>query len=306
MDEHIKYQNVITAVCGSLWAIMPEKLEAILNFLSLKSEGVTISKAVIDDVVAARATGFGDVSGEIAVLPLLNTISNRVGLLGSSSGGTSCQTFGRRFDQAVADKAIGAIIIDVDSPGGSVHGVSELSQKIYDARSSKPIIAVVNSLCASAAFWIASAADEVVMTPSGDIGSVGVLAVHHDQSEALEKMGVKTTIIRAGKYKAEGNPYESLGDDAMAYFQGRVDETYTQFIDDLARNRGVSTRTVETKFGQGRVMGAQTAVQNHLADRIGTMEQVVRDLRKPSRKRRNTAALNIAKARQSDLAEASR
>ncbi len=94
------------------------------------------------------------------------------------------------LDARSVDFNIDTIVLDVDSPGGNYYGTPETSSKIRAARDSKPIIAVANSLAASAAYWIASAADEIVVTPSGDVGSIGVLAVHTDFSAANEKIGV--------------------------------------------------------------------------------------------------------------------
>ena len=86
------------------------------------------------------------------------------------------EAFGAAFDRAAADSSIGAIVLNIDSPGGSVYGVEELADKIYKARGTKPVYAVANSLAASAAYWIGSAASQLYVTPSGEVGSIGVLA----------------------------------------------------------------------------------------------------------------------------------
>ena len=191
----------------------------------------------------------------IAYLPLYGVIDQHASWILELFGGTSTDLFGRAFDMAVADTTVGAVVIDVDSPGGSVYGVQELSDKIYNARDKKPIIAVVNSMMASAAYWIASAADEIIITPGGEAGSIGVIAMHFDYSEAISKAGVKPTIITAGKYKAEGNPYEPLNSDVKDYFQERVDDYYSAFVGAVARNRGVKVGVVLSDFGQGRMFG---------------------------------------------------
>ena len=129
------------------------------------------------------------------------------------SGGTSTDIFGAWFDEAMADKSVTSIVLDVDSPGGSVYGVSELARKIYQSRGKKPIIAVANSLMASAAYWIASAADEIHVSPGAEVGSIGVIAVHVDRSENNAKEGFNVSYITAGEYKAEGNPDAPLSED---------------------------------------------------------------------------------------------
>ncbi len=140
-------------------------------------------------------------------------------MLMESSGGTSVQGVARQFRAAMADPDIGRVILDVDSPGGQVGGVEELAREIYQARGQKPVTAIANGLAASAAYWIATAADEFVVTPSGQVGSIGVFGMHQDVSAALEKDGVKVTMVSAGKYKTEGNPFEPLTDEARAAMQ---------------------------------------------------------------------------------------
>lgn len=269
------YDQIFHSISGTAWAIQPEKMEEILAFLEIRQHGF-VSAEEIQAAMNRRATKFKNVKGNIALLPLHGVVSQKMNLMSQHSGGTSTELFGQWFDDAVSDNSIGAIVIDCDSPGGNVYGVQELSQKIYNARGTKPIIAVANSLMASAAVWIASAADEIVITPGGEIGSVGVIAVHTDKSKADEAAGIKTTIIKAGKYKAEGNPFEPIDPEALGAAQKRIDDYYDIFTSDLTRNRSVSK--TDARFGDGRIFGAKDAVAMGLADRIGTLERVITDL----------------------------
>jgi hypothetical protein len=140
----------------------------------------------------------------------------------------------------VANPDIGAIVIDVDSPGGLLDLIPETAAEVFNARGTKPIIAVVNTLACSAAYWIAAQADELVSTPSGSAGSVGVYRIHEDWSGANEQMGIDPTYVYAGTYKTEGNPDEPLGDDARAEWQTHVDLIYGEFTTAVAEGRGVS------------------------------------------------------------------
>ncbi len=196
-------------------------------------------------------------------------------LISESSGGTSIEKFTSRFRQLVRDPSIGSIILDVDSPGGGVSGVEELTAEIFAARETKRIVAVANSLAASAAFWIGSAAGEFVVTPSGEVGSIGIVAIHNDLSVAQEKAGVKTTFITAGKFKAEGNSSEALSDEARENIQERVDAYFDVFVKNVAHNRGVSVATVKNDFGEGRVVGAKQALTSGMVDRIATLDQTI-------------------------------
>jgi signal peptide peptidase SppA len=273
----MKHYPAIINGLSEPWAILPEKFDAIMDFLSTKIAGISLTAEQIE-AATKRATKFKDIRGNVAVLPLYGVVSQKMNLMSAFSGGTSTELFGAWLDDAIKDDSVGAIVLDVDSPGGNVYGVSELSQKIYNARGKKPIIACVNSLCASAAYWIASAADEIVITPSGEVGSIGVLAVHTDQSKAEETAGFKTTIVKAGKHKVEANPHEPLSDEARDFLQARVDEYYDMFTADVARNRGVSVEKVKGGMGEGRVVGANDSIKLKMADKIGTMEQILKDL----------------------------
>lgn len=265
---------------------MPEKMQQILAALEARIE----FKAI--DYEARKGTSY-HTSKDVAIIPIVGTITQRPSLF--ASGGVSTEFVQNALSQALDDKSIGAIVFDVDSPGGEVYGVQELSEAIYKARGRKPMVAVSNSLMASAAYWIASAADEVVATPGGEVGSVGVVAVHMDYSEQSKMLGIKPTIIKAGKYKAEGNPYQALEDEAVAAIQSRIDEYYDMFTGSLARNRNVSK--TEAKFGEGRVFGAKEAKQRGLVDRVATLNEVLRDITSTNRTTNNKAYIEMEKLR---------
>ena len=236
---------------------------------------------------AAKAAG----APGVAVVPVLGVISHRGDIFDELFGGgsVSVQKLTNLLRQLVADEQVGAIALDVDSPGGTVGGLEALSNEIHQARASKKIVAVSNTLMASAAYWIGSAASEVVVAPESDTGSIGVWTAHVDASKMLEDIGWKVTLISAGKYKVEGNPYEPLGAEAREFIQSQVDEYYGMFVKAVARNRGDSQSAVREGYGQGRLLSAREAVKAKLADRVATLDQVVGELqakygkRKPSR-----------------------
>ena len=247
--------------------------------------------ASADAPISAASSGVKTSGGGgVAVLPLVGTIIPRADLFTEMSGGMSVQRFTRQFREALADHDVASIVIDVDSPGGQVSGVEELSREIFGARGQKPITAVANTLAASAAYWIATAADELVVTPSGEVGSIGVLAMHEDVSRWLDQEGIAINLISAGKYKTEGNPFEPLSEEARAAIQSRVDEYYTMFVDAVARNRGVKRADVRGGFGQGRVVGAKEAVALGMADRVATLDETVERMLSGRSRRRGTSA----------------
>lgn len=178
----------------------------------------------------------------------------------SGLGSTSTQQFTSALRQVLADDSVRQILIDIDSPGGSVYGVSVLASEIVKARAQKPVIAVANSLAASAAYWIGCSASEFYVTPGGEVGSIGVWQAHFDYSKALEEEGGKPTLISAGKYKVEGNPYVPLVAEAQAFIQSRVDDYYNAFVKGVAKGRGVSVNDVRSGMGEGRVLGSDAAL----------------------------------------------
>jgi signal peptide peptidase SppA len=229
----------------------------------------------------------------VAIVPIMGTMAQRVSGFARASGGASTESIGADFDAAMKNPDVGAIVLHVDSPGGSVAGVPELAAKIRAARGQgKRIVAVADSLMASAAYWVASAADEVVASPSSVVGSIGVFSVHTDATAAHEKVGLKRTVIRAGRYKAEGNMFEPLSDEARAAMQAQVNELYDGFVADVAAHRGTTPDAVRAGYGEGRVVSAKQAVAQGLADRVATFEDVLAELtgrRTPSASARERA-----------------
>lgn len=272
----MRYSHVMMAVTEEMWAIREDKLQAMLDFLEAQANGVKFSAEDIEAKIGKKAER--DVArkeGAVAILPLRGVIANRMGMFDDISGGTSSEGFNRAFQAVLRDDLIKAIILDVDSPGGAVSGSAETSASIFAARGIKPIIAHVNATMASAAYWIASAADEIVVTPTGSVGSIGVLGVHDDVSAALEKAGVKKTIMKAGRFKTDFSPYSALGEEAQARMQKRIDAAYDMFVGDVARNRGASPDAVRNGFGEGDMVDAAEAVKLGMADKVATLEETL-------------------------------
>jgi signal peptide peptidase SppA len=234
----------------------------------------------------------------IAVLPLYGIVTQRANMVDDVSGPgvTSTQMFGAALRQALADDSVGQILIDIDSPGGSVYGEAELADQIQSARASKPVVAIANSLAASAAYWIGCAAGEFYVTPGGEVGSIGVWQAHFDYSQAIAAEGVTPTLISAGKYKVEGNPYEPLNDEARGFMQSRVDDYYGAFTKAVAKGRGLPVASVRDGLGQGRVLGADTAVGQKMVDGISTFDDLISMMQKRGRAQsRATSRLSQAR-----------
>ncbi len=205
----------------------------------------------------------------VSVISMVGALRNR------SYFGGDMTALREQISQAANDPAVKSIILDIDSPGGTVAGTPETAATVREAASKKPVIAAVNTFAASAAYWIGSNASKMFIAPSGKVGSIGVIAAHTDFSAMDEMMGVATTLIHAGKFKAEGNPFEPLTDEARAQIQDEVDEAYEMFVADVAKGRGVTRAVVNREFGQGRMVGAADAVKRGMADGIAPLEQII-------------------------------
>jgi capsid assembly protease len=256
----------------STWALRPDVLDIVRNHIA--------SPVAIASPAALATTADVPVTGGVAVISLRGVITARPSflnlLMGGNGGGLSL--FRACLREAVASDEIGSILIELDSPGGSTDLGKEVADEIRSYRGTKPIIALANIQACSGAYWLASAADEVVVTPTGRVGSIGVYVIHIDESGLEEQIGVKSTYVSAGKYKVEGNSSEPLDGDALAALQEIVDDYYALFVEGVAEGRGVTPAQVENGFGEGRVLTAKTAVKEGLADRVDTYESVVSKL----------------------------
>ena len=277
----MKYVHLVAEFYSRAWAIRPEKLYLIDQLIRMRAAGHRFTDEEIRERIGAdvsagprpRAT----TPGTIAVIPITGVISHRLNMIQqiSGGGGTSIEQLTAKFRAALDDPNVKAIIFDVDSPGGSVDGVPELASEIFKARGQKKTVAVANTMAASAAYWLASAADELVVTPSGSVGSIGVYAAHEDVSKAMDMQGVSMTLISYGKYKTEGNPFSPLSDDAKAEMQAKVNAFGEMFVKAVAQNRNTDPQSVRSGYGQGRLVLASDAVKQNMADRVGTLDEVL-------------------------------
>lgn len=207
----------------------------------------------------------------IAIIPVHGTLINR---FGQSYGYVTGYNFIRsQLALAVADPEVEGIILDCNSNGGEAAGCFETSDEVFAARGSKPIIAVVDSNCYSACYAIASAADRVIVTPTGGAGSIGVVAMHVSMKRMLNDFGVDIKLIYAGDHKIDGNPYEDLPDNVRADIQRGVDASRDKFVSVVARNRGMDESTV--KGTQAAIYRAEEALEIGLVDEVATPQHAV-------------------------------
>lgn len=261
----------LAAVAGRPWCLKPEAMDVLVSTISGGVSAHEIMELPEPPKPSKRAG--------IAIIPLSGLLTpSGGGPLGALLGvGAGLSDFRSALTEVLADDEIKAIVLDVNSPGGLVDHIPETAAALRTARQFKPITAVASTQAASAAYWLASQANEIVVTPSGEVGSIGAYMLHMDKSGHLAKEGLDVTLTSAGKYKTEGNQYEPLSESAKQAQQRKVDRFYTRFVDDVAAGRGVDPDRVRNGYGEGRTLLAEDAVEQGLADRIATVDQVIFD-----------------------------
>ena len=241
--------------------------------LNLDVEGLQIKSDAKDQRVATTNKG-------VAVIPIVGSMSHRSTGIEAMSGMTSYSTLQRQFEAAFNDPNVGSILMDIDSPGGSVAGAFDFRDYLMSKKGTKPVYALARDAMCSAAYLIGSTADKVYATQTARVGSIGVVAMHTDASGKMEKEGLKPTFISAGKFKTAGNPYEKLEGDKLKYLQDSVDESYDMFINAVADARGIDKKVIRDT--EARVYGGKKAVEIGLADGIRTYESVIAEMSAPN------------------------
>ena len=272
----MKYARILTAFGAEPWAMDPEKLAVVADFLLFKAHGGTVPMDEVAKISASRSTDIARQEGAVALIPVQGILAPKMDMVMEMSGGMSYGGIQGALHAALSNDAVKAIVLDIDSPGGSVPGAQELAAEIRSLRGgAKPIVAQVNHTMASAAYWLGSQADEVVVSPSGRAGSIGVYTVHDDISAALAEAGIRRTYISAGENKVEGNESEPLSGSAKAFIEERVKRSYDRFVADVASGRKTSRKDVLENFGQGRMFFAEELVDKGMADTVATLSETL-------------------------------
>lgn len=279
----VHLSSVIDVATATPWAITPEKLLAIQNFLAVRSMGERVSAEEIEQITAAAqrrsptgASREGTDEPRVAVISVTGTLLPRATGLARSSGVMTTGDIADAVEAAVMDGNVSAVVLDIDSPGGVTTGIPDAASRIMALRGRKPIVAVANDLMASAAYWLGSAADEIVASPTALVGSIGVYTMHVEASRMLANAGMKVTIVKAGRLKAGGNPYEELSPDARDTMQAIVSEAYDRFVEAVATQRNTSAEDVIAKYGEGSVLTPSQALKVGMVDRVATLQDTLR------------------------------
>ena len=207
------------------------------------------------------------VRGDVAHLPISGPIFPKANLFTQISGATSIDTLARDFQTALDDDAIEKIVLDIDSPGGAVTGINEMAEMIYAARDKKEIVSYVGGTGASAAYWLASAASNMVLDATARVGSIGVVVAYPSGSDESR---IEITNSASPNKRVDINTKEGKG-----VVIEELDALADVFISSVAKYRGVTDQVVRKKFGRGGVLVGEQAVDVGMADQLGSFEQLL-------------------------------
>jgi signal peptide peptidase SppA len=259
---------------GTPLLVARSKLDVILGALGPRLAG----QAVSFDGDAAPGADVAVTPDGIAIVPVIGTLVARSGYLGAASGLTAYSDIADTIEAAATDPGIRAILLDVDSSGGEVGGLFDLVDHIQAIRAQcgKPIWAVADEAALSAAYAIACTADRLYVTQTGEVGSIGVVAVHRDESGADAQAGLAWTFVHAGASKVDGNPHQPLSDSARVALQTDVNALYGRFVDLVAKCRKQASEAIRAT--EAAVYRGDQAVAAGLADKVGTLRVALADL----------------------------
>lgn len=283
-------QDIVSALSSQPWAIHGPAMERLIARDWPADPMADAGPDAVEAMYAARGNGR---AGTVAVVPILGTITKRDSLLTLLTGGTSTTRLTAQLRQLAADESVATVLLNVDSPGGSVSGLPEAAAEIRRTRETKRVVAIANPVAASAAYWLAAQAEEVIVTPEAMVGSIGAFLLHLDLSQAMAEMGITPTFIQAGRRKTDGHPFLPLSEGGRGEMQSLVDDAMRLFVADVAAGRGVPASEVRSEaWGEGAVLTAKDAVKAGMVDRIATYSETVARLSgvKPMGARADAAA----------------
>lgn len=263
----MNHPRIAHKIYNEPWLIKPSQHASIRR--SFESHTAGLPKEFALDIAQDTAPAL---VGSVAVVNVFGVIGKHLSLLETSCGGCDLNAVADALDEAVANEAAAAVVLYFDSPGGTVTGTPELAERIAAASKVKPVVAYSDGQCCSAAYWLASQCSAIYASQSSDVGSIGVYLALLDESAALAQAGVKVNVIKAGKYKVAGAPFQPLAEDERAMFQADVDAIYSKFTRAVAVNRPhVSSNTM-----QGQSFSGEAAAANGLTDGVvDSLEEVL-------------------------------
>lgn len=233
----------------------------------------------VERVPMAAPAADKETAGSIGVLNITGGLVNRPMPGASGPGPMSYAAIREEFDELLHDDSVTAIVLRIESPGGMASGCFDLSDHIFQSRGKKPLIGLADDYAYSAGYALIAACDEIWVSRTGGVGSVGVCGFHEDWSEGNRQMGVKVTAVYAGAHKIDFSPDFPLTDAARARWQTWIDDDYSMFVATIARYRGLAEDFVRET--EANIYFGQQAIDAGMATHLGTWQDVVAHLGSP-------------------------
>ena len=218
------------------------------------------------------------VENGVAILPIVGSLVNRGAWIGASSGLVSYEGIAAQLREAETDPDVRAILLDIDSPGGEATGMFAAAKLVSAVNKTKPVVAFVNDVAASAAYGIASAASEIIVSPTSMVGSIGVITEGFGYDSIMERVGVERRVLQAGKFKALLDPYAPANGGVTEHWQAMLDEVHEQFITAVKEGRGDRLNLdLEPDLFEGLIFTGHRSVELGIADDLGSLNDISRE-----------------------------
>lgn len=270
----MKHKFALNFLMSQMWAL-DQSLLALMNDIVSRDDDFS-PDALAAKVGKPLTRGMEKRENGTAVIHVTGVVSRYASLFDDICGGTSTQVLAKDFNSALADSSINTIVMNFDSPGGEAKGINELADMIYHARGKKKIIAYVGAQACSAAYWIASACDEIVIDATANVGSIGTVLQMRRRKESADDQFETIEIVSSQSPNKRLDPGTPEGRDA---YQNHLDYLADVFIDCVSRNMAVTRDKVINDFGGGGVLIGQAAIDKGMAHRLGSLEGVIAELK---------------------------
>jgi ClpP class serine protease len=258
------HPHILKAIQAELWAIAPEALQQIIAIAQGYGNVDALAAKLGQPLTTSRTVTVRD---GVAIVPVIGPLFRYANMFTEISGATSIQQLALDFQAAVDDPSVNAIILEIDSPGGQVSGISEFAAQIRQASAFKPVKAYVSDLAASAGYWLASAADSIIVNNTARLGSIGVV-----MQTTIDEADNSIKFISSQSPNKQADP---SSDSGKLQYQKMVNDLAEVFINTVADYRGVTREEVIANFGMGGVMIAEEAINAGMADSFGSLEFLI-------------------------------
>ncbi len=273
----------------SVWAIHPDELAKVEHAYSdyMKKEIVVEAKEALFDIKETGKARNVQIIDNVGILKIEGIIVAKSDIFTEIFGGAPLDVLTEDFKSLVENDNINTIVLDIDSPGGTIDGVAVFAEMVFQGRKEKTILSHTSSIMTSAAIWIAAAAHKIFISDNTvTTGSIGVLTTHLNFEMFNEKIGIIPTEITAGSHKRITSQLKPLTSEGRAVLQGQVDHIMGVFVNDVARFRGVTTQNVTASMADGKIFLGSQAVEAGLVDGIisfddlfeGEIEKIRKDI----------------------------